>query len=298
MPNPDQMRKATGTSPSDPDKEPVASATPAVMGAMGLDESNATPASMKAPAAETNPMPNTNAVARAIGLGETDVAPGISPPSSAPTPMAPPDLEKPTAVATKTKDIPTIGGTPSLPSSAPSPMEVIQSGPGGAGVSPQDAKAIASDIKADPNVGQQLLQFAKNAGVSVLEAIQGFAKGYSGSNIPLQSQVREAEKLATMPIEAEKQRQIAEQQFQSDLARIQNEWTQKRFEASTKQEKDLAQQKMQQEVTEAAKDRAARLEEAKIQRTPTNWEQMQYGNTRMAQLRSIIAQALQGGKVE
>ena len=79
---------------STPSMAPIARATPQVMQAMGLNPSNVSPSDLNAPAVETKPMPSTNAAARALGLGETDVAPvgltpGGVPPVAAPNPVTP-----------------------------------------------------------------------------------------------------------------------------------------------------------------------------------------------------------------
>jgi hypothetical protein len=119
------------------------------------------------------------------------------------------------------------------------------------------AAKAAQEIKKDPSVGEKLLQLAKDTGRTVIELIQGFAKGASGSDIPLASQVRQAEKQIKAEQEAQAIRQKADQDFQMRLLQIQQDYFDRKFAATTAAEKQAAELKAQQDAEEARKNRAS-----------------------------------------
>lgn len=311
MPNPEQMRKAAGVPavPSDPlglgaaaptdlvpppaPAKPIAprqTADPAgkILPVLGLSEADVAPGTGGANL-ETTPMPNTNPAYAAMGLGETDIAPGGSPPE----PEAPVTPEKVVPVKA-----PVEPGAPITPPAKPGIVgkqaeSKELSGPSGP-VTAEDVSAKAQEavqqLQKDPKLGDQFLQLAKDTGKSILELVQGFALGMARSDKPLASEVRQAQKMKELDIEAQKQRQVADQQFQQNLAKIQNDYIDRRFQATSAQDLAEAVKERDFKTQEAVKDRQARLTEAQVQRTPTNWEQMQYGYLRQGGLKQALAQ--------
>lgn len=154
---------------------------------------------------------------------------------------------------------------------------------GGAAVqSPVSAKAeeIAQEVKKDPKIGEKLLQMAKDTGKSLLELVQGFAVGYSGSNIPLAAQVKEAEKQLksqqdAAAAESEKQREWqaaqmkADQDFQMRVSQINQDWQDKRFAAATEADRQAADAQRAHQSAEAQKDRDSALQIAREQLAAT-----------------------------
>lgn len=125
-----------------------------------------------------------------------------------------------------------------------------------------DAKKqeIADTVRQDPSIGDQLLDFAKRTGQTLLGAIQGFAIGMSRSDKPLQSELEFQEKLQQQRLEALAKQQEIERDFQMNLADVQNRWLNQRFSATQKQELDLADRRLSQEAQQAALDRQNRLD--------------------------------------
>jgi hypothetical protein len=124
-----------------------------------------------------------------------------------------------------------------------------------------------SEIQDDPKIGNQLLNLAKDTGKSILELIQGFAYGYAGTDKPLASEVRQAEKMKKMDLEAQRQQRMADEQFQMTLAQLQNDWMQRRFQATTSEEKAAADKEYDFKKSEAAKDRSSTERVAGLRQT-------------------------------
>ena len=238
-------------------------------------------------------------------IGVPNVAPTVqnpTQPGSPPPQATPPIPTKPAPESFKIEKAPPIIGQQAKTETAPE-GQYDTTAVGGKDYrpqtpSPEDQQAkmqeLAQTMKQDPSVGQQILNIAKATGKGLLEVIQAIGYGAAQSNKPLAYEVREKEKLAQMPIEAEKQRQIAEQQFEADLAKMKENYTQRRFEAGSKQELDLAQQKLQQEAQQAQLNRQNSLDIAKQQLIVP---QAQFNLSRASQLRQILSEALAGGKV-
>lgn len=180
------------------------------------------------------------------------------------------------------------------------------SGPGQvtAEVSPADQNAVVEEIKADPKIGEQILQLAKDTGRTILEVVQGFAKGYSGSDIPLISQVRqERERLKQQQQfaaeQTEKEREFAiqrdkvNQDFQMNIAQIQENWRNKQFAATTQAEKEAADRERDFQAQEAQKNRNTQLDIAKMQ---TTFAQQGRGMTREQQLAAALQDVFGKGK--
>lgn len=180
-----------------------------------------------------------------------------------------------------------------------------QTGPGlvTAEVSPEDQNAVVEEIKADPKIGEQILQLAKDTGRTILEVVQGFAKGYSGSDIPLISQVRqEREKLKQQQQfaaeQTEKEREFAiqrdkvNQDFQMNIAQIQENWRNKQFAATTQAEKEAADRERDFQAQEAQKNRNTQLDIAKMQ---TTFAQEGRGMTRKQQMDETVKGIFQKG---
>ncbi len=109
---------------------------------------------------------------------------------------------------------------------------------------------VAMEAKKDPRVGDALLQFAEKTGRSILEAIQGFAVGYSGRGT-LISEIKRQEKqfndqLEAQKAEAQAQRDfqaaqlLSEQEFQKNLTKIEQSYKDRMFAATTQAEKESA----------------------------------------------------------
>ncbi len=169
----------------------------------------------------------------------------------------------------------------------------------------QKAHEIIQEAKADPKIGDKLLQLAQDTGRSILELVQGFAKGYSGSDIPLASQVRQEqaavkEQQQNAAEQAQKERDFqiardkADQDFQMRIQQIQSDYQDRRFSATTKAEKDAAEAKRQADAVEAQKDRDTQLKIAGMQ---TTFQQQGRTLTREGGLSDALAQiakSLQG----
>ncbi len=215
-----------------------------------------------------------------------------------PVPVPAPEAVAPAAIPTQ----PVKGITAKGPETVPAPVSPTGKSFDEMYPEQQAAKSIVQQAKDDPAIGDKLLQLAKDTGRSLLELVQGFAKGYSGSDIPLASQVREEEKKAKLQQEHEtqiNQAQIAASQleqktnedFQQRMIEMQNDYTNRMFAATTQKEKDVVAQGQQFDAGEANKNRSLQLKIAEIMRTPTMWEQA-------GGLQQAIAQALAGGKVQ
>ncbi len=174
-PDSDQARKkldpATPAAVANaPKKTPVAA--PAVMQAMGLKPSDVSPSSIAAPNLETNPMPNTNPAASALGLGETDIAPGVSSVPSQPVNKA---IVPETAVADGKPVGPVFGQQAKTASGDTSAVGGQDYQAMGNGPSANPVK----EASAAPGFWQQALDVAGKAGKSLIELIGDFAAGYS-----------------------------------------------------------------------------------------------------------------------
>ncbi len=201
-----------------------------------------------------------------------DQAPVPTGPAPTMAPVALPAVEKAAPVAMEPQKVPAVDqkGSETQTVATPAAEKDAQT----------DAKAveIVQQAKAEPKIGQQLLELAKNAGVGLLELIQGFAKGYSGSDLPLASQIREQEKLlksqqdATAE-QAEKERAFqavrdkAEQDFQMRISQIQMDYENRRFAATTQAEREAADRQRAFEQQEAQKDRDTTLKVAEMETT-------------------------------
>ena len=206
--------------PTPAPQQKVPSAAPKVMQAMGLNPSNVSPSDLNAPAVETKPMPSTNAAARALGLGETDVAPGVSPTGGVPPVAAPNPVTPETAVAEAQK-VPPVG--------APGPAST-GAGPITSEVSGGSTEAI-KQASATPGFWQQALDVAGKAGKTIAELIGDFAAGYSHQqSSPTEQRIaREHElRLQGNQVQAQKDLLGIQQGFQkqqADLDReFQNKW--------------------------------------------------------------------------
>lgn len=285
------------TPPAKPAKPaaPGQTADPAakILPELGLSESDVSPGSGGSKL-ETTPMPNTNPAGVALGLAETDVSPGVSPPSAVPVPQTP---AKP--VGGGPSAAPPVVGQQAKNAGPAQPYDSgtapVAPGPAPGGPSQADMQAVAQEIKKDPGIGQQLLDLAKNTGRGIGELVQGFAAGYSRSDIPLASQVRQAEKMQKLTIDAQKERQIADQQFQENLAKIQNKYVNDRFQASSAQEVAEAQKNRDAQAKQAGLDRQAAMDRlnAELEKQAQIW-----GYGRAGQLQSLLSQALGQGRVE
>jgi len=139
----------------------------------------------------------------------------------------------------------------------------------------QATLAVAEQIKKEPKIGEKLLKLAKMTGKGILELIQGFAAGYSGSNIPLESQIRREEKAAKDKLDAAKASEEAQRTFQTEMAKaeqdfnmriaqLQDEWQNRRLAATTEAEKQAADEQRTFAAQEAQKDRDASMREAQL----------------------------------
>lgn len=246
---------------------------------------------------------NANAIMKDPDLSQSVISektgaqmPFITPPEKTPPPpppvdeIRPPVGNQPEPVHLATTDLPAMGGVPPV------------TGPGVPTAEDTSAQnAVVEEVKANPKIGEQMLQLAKDTGRSILEIIQGFAKGYSGSDIPLASQVREErnkvkQAQAATAEQAQKDRDFqiardkANQDFQMAIEQIQNNWKDRQFVASTEAEQKAADQQREFEAQEAKKNRDTTLAVANVGKTPSVNQQQEGLSGAYAQ----IAKALSG----
>ena len=220
--DPDEDQAKKKLNPAAPAAAPTKtpSAAPAVMQAMGLNPSNVSPADLKAPALETNPMPNTNAAAKEMGLGETDVAPGVSPPQPV-APVAPPNPIVPETAVAQAQSVKPIVQPSNTGTTSVGPITAETSGGTGS----------IKEASSTPGFWQQALDVAGKAGKSLIELIGDFAAGYSHQqSSPTEQRIaREHElRLQGNEMQAHKDLLGIQQGFQkqqADLDRaFQNKW--------------------------------------------------------------------------
>ncbi len=286
-----------------PDQKPKSDANPApaAQKAMGLKESDASPGKGAA-GMETKPLASTDASKAALGLGETDIAPETGAPPPVPQVPVPVIGAKPVEMATKA--LPPVDAAGPKPETEPMKPLI---GPGGVITAPpssEEQNAVIEEIKKEPSIGDQILQLAKDTGRSVLELIQGFAKGYSGSDIPLASQVRQAEKMVkgqqqATAEQAQKDRDFqaardrANQDFQMQISKIQQDYENRRFAATTQAERDAADRQRDFEGKQAQQNRDAQLKIATMQ---TTFSQQGRQMSREQQAADAIKSAIAGLK--
>ena len=244
MPNPDQMRKAKGAPEpqKEPDKGTTPSAAPAATDLLGLKESDVSPASIGAPRAETNPMPNTNPAAQLLGLGETDVAPG-----------GPAVAQQANMQAAKTPAAAPMPVKAVEPVAQPGPAPKALSGAGTPTAEVTEGNPVAQ-ASSKPGFWQQALDVAGKAGKSLIELIGDFAAGYSHQqSSPTEQRLTREHELRMQGNENQARKDLLSiqqgfQKQQSDLDReFQNKWNAARDEnekAKLKQDYDLTTQQL------------------------------------------------------
>jgi hypothetical protein len=181
----------------------------------------------------------TNAGSEA-GPEETGTEPTpVSAPSDAIGPMAPPEIQTVSPLQGEVKQIKAVDAPGKVPEK---PAEYAPPGEGVGRAPPVEEKMqeAAAAIQEDPKIGEKILKMAADTGIGILELIQGFAYGMARSDRPLASEVRQREKEQKTALDAQAAAVQAEQDFQMNLARIQDTWQNARFSASTKAERDAA----------------------------------------------------------
>jgi len=143
----------------------------------------------------------------------------------------------------------------------------------------QTQDALTTKAKTDPSIGQKIADMAKNFGMTAFQVIQAVAYGQSGSDKPLYTQLQHQEQLMKAQKDAEYAQQLkitdlqqkqaqaindADHTFQQNLVKAQEDFAQKMADAKNQQERDAAAKEMAFKADEAAKDRAARIEETHI----------------------------------
>jgi hypothetical protein len=273
----------------------------ASMGPTDFAAVDASKARERALAPQGNAIPQAAADQLALNPSNVQVLPAKTPEAAAAAAMAPvamPAIEKAAPVAMAVQPVKAIDQASPQAVPAPSPAEAKD-----AQVATKAAE-MATQAKEEPKIGQKLLELAKNAGVGLLELIQGFAKGYSGSDLPLASQIREQEKLlkSQQTATAEQQQKAldfqaaqakADQDFQMRLGNIQQDYQNRMFAATTKKEKDAADQQRAFEQQEAQKEREKDLQIAKME---TTFSQQGRQMTRQEQAAAAIKSALAQGQ--
>ena len=166
---------------------------------------------------ETNPMPSTNPAARLMRLGETDIAPGVSPVPSQPVNKIIPE----TAVADGKPVGPVVGAqvAPEAKTGLAGPVTTEVSNP-------------VKEASAAPGFWQQALDVAGKAGKSLIELIGDFAAGYSHQ----QSSPTEQR----LGREHELRMQGNQVQAQKDLANIQQGFQKQQADLDRKLQTNLA----------------------------------------------------------